>query len=57
MPEGPAGAIAAAILVVVAAIVAMLGAVRFGLSVLAPRIGRAIDRVESDDEEPSDRPD
>ena len=57
MPDGPAGTIVGAVVVVVLAIVGLLGAVRFGLSILAPRIGRAIDRVESDDEEPGDRPD
>jgi hypothetical protein len=33
-----------------------LGAVWFGLFVLAPRIGRALDRADADEEEPGDRP-
>jgi hypothetical protein len=32
-------------------------AVWFGLSILAPRIGRAADRADTDEEEPGDRPD
>jgi len=42
---------------VVGAVVIFAGAVWFGLSVLAPRIGRALDRAEVDEEEPGDRPD
>ncbi len=39
------------------AIVLFLVAVWFGLFVLAPRIGRALDRAETHDEETGDRPD
>jgi hypothetical protein len=40
------------------AIVAAVVGVGFGIVVLAPRIGRLLDRAESDkdDEEPGDRP-
>jgi hypothetical protein len=47
-----------AIFLLVAAIVAVVG-VGFGIVVLAPRIGRLLDRPEPDDvpdEEPGDRP-
>ena len=40
----------------VGALVLALG-VWFGLFVLVPRIQRAIDRSEADEEEPGDRPD
>lgn len=42
---------------VLVAIVVFLVAVWFGLSVLAPRIGRALDRAESNHEDVGDRPD
>jgi len=48
---------AAVLAVVLGAVVIFLVAVWFGLSVLAPRIGRAADRVDADEEEPGDRPD
>lgn len=32
-------------------------AVWFGLSIVAPRIRRALDRADADEEEPGDRPD
>ncbi len=38
-----------------AAIAAVVG-VGFGIVILAPRIARALDRAEADDEEPGDRP-
>jgi hypothetical protein len=44
-----------AIVLVVAAIAAVAG-VGFGIVILAPRIGRMLDRAETDDEEPGDRP-
>ena len=50
-------AIVALFVVLTGAIVIFLAAVWFGLFVLAPRIGRALDRAEADDEEPVDRPD
>jgi hypothetical protein len=43
--------------VLVGAAVIFLVAVWFGLSILAPRIGRAADRADADEEEPGDRPD
>lgn len=39
----------------IAAIAAVIG-VGFGIVILAPRIGRMLDRSETDDEEPGDRP-
>jgi flagellar basal body-associated protein FliL len=45
------------LLMLVVAIVIFLGAVWFGLFVVAPRIGRALDRADADEEEPCDRPD
>lgn len=49
-----------AIFLFIAAIAAVIG-VGFGIVILAPRIGRMLDRAEtapseSDDEEPGDRP-
>ena len=38
-------------------IIIFLAAVWFGLFVLVPRIRRALDRAEADEEEPGDRPD
>ena len=43
--------------VLILAIVVGLAAVWFGLYVVAPRIGRALDRADQDDEDPVDRPD
>jgi Kef-type K+ transport system membrane component KefB len=45
------GAVATLLLVLVAAIVVFIGAVWFGLRVIAPRLGRAVDRAEEDDHE------
>ena len=45
------------VILVVAAVVIFAGAVWFGLSVVAPRIVRALDRADVDEEEPGDRPD
>jgi hypothetical protein len=47
-------AIAVVLLIAVAATV---GGVWFGIVVLAPRITRVLDRPESTEEEPGDRPD
>jgi hypothetical protein len=48
------------LIVVVIAAIAALGGVGFGIVILAPRIGRLLDRAEPgdepDDEEPRDRP-
>ena len=45
-----------AVFVLIVVVVTVIG-VRFGIVVLAPRIGRLLDRPESDkDEEPGDRP-
>jgi hypothetical protein len=44
-----------AILLVVGAVAAVVG-VGFGIVILAPRIGRLLDRADTDDEEPGDRP-
>ena len=49
--------LAAAIAVLLGAVAIFLVAVWFGLSILAPRIGRAADRIDADEEEPGDRPD
>jgi hypothetical protein len=43
--------------VLVGAVVILLAAVWFGRTMLAPRIGRALDRADADEEEPGDRPD
>jgi hypothetical protein len=40
-----------------AAIVLSIVAVWFGLHVVAPRISRAVDRAETEEEQPGDRPD
>ena len=50
-------ALAAVLGVLLGAAVIFLVAVWFGLSILAPRIGRAADRIDADEEEPGDRPD
>jgi hypothetical protein len=44
-----------AIFVLIASIAAV-GGVWLGIVVLAPRMSRLLDRAETDDEEPSDRP-
>jgi hypothetical protein len=51
------GTIAALFVVFTAAIVLFLAAVWFGLHVVAPRIRRALDRAEIEEEQPGDRPD
>ena len=47
--------IGALVLVLAVAAIAVVIGVRFG-TVIAPRIGRALDRTEPRDEEPRDRP-
>ena len=49
--------LAAAVALMIGAAVTFLAAVWFGLSILAPRIGRAADRADADEEEPGDRRD
>jgi membrane protein implicated in regulation of membrane protease activity len=49
-------AIATLFVVFTAAIVLFLAAVWFGLYVVAPRIRRALDRTEIEDEDAGDRP-
>ena len=49
--------LAAVLAVLLGAVAIFLVAVWFGLSILAPRIGRAADRIDADEEEPGDRPD
>jgi hypothetical protein len=48
--------IATLFVVLTGAVVIFLGAVWFGLFIVAPRIGRALDRAETDDEESGDQP-
>jgi len=43
------------VVLLVAVIAAVVG-VGFGIVVLAPRIGRLLDRADPDNEEPGDRP-
>ena len=43
------------LVVVIAAVAAVIG-LGFGIVILAPRIGRMLDRAETDDEESGDRP-
>ena len=50
-------AIVPAVAMLAGALVIFLAAVWFGRSMLAPRIGRALDRAESDEEETGDRSD
>jgi F0F1-type ATP synthase membrane subunit b/b' len=52
-----AGTIVTLFAVIIVAAVLFLAAVWFGLHVLAPRIGRAIDRAEAEDEGAGDRAD
>ena len=54
MRDGPVGDL---VVVLVVAAAAAVIAVAFGIFLLAPRIQRALDRAETDDEEPGDRPD
>ena len=49
--------LAAVLAVLLGAAVIFVVAVWFGMSILAPRIGRAADRVDADEEEPGDRTD
>jgi len=49
--------LAAVLAVLLGAAVIFAVAVWFGLTILAPRIGRAMDRADADEEEPGDRPD
>lgn len=44
-------------IVVAIAAVATVGSVWFGIVILAPRMARLLDRPESTQEEPGDRPD
>jgi Kef-type K+ transport system membrane component KefB len=46
-----------AVALVLGAIIVFAAAVWFGQRILAPRIGRAADRADADEEEPGDRPD
>jgi hypothetical protein len=48
---------AAALALLVAGVVIFLCAVWFGLFVVAPRISRALDRADVEEEEHGDRPD
>ena len=45
------GAAAPLLLVLASAVAVFIGAVWFGLRVIAPRLGRALDRAEEDDNE------
>ena len=49
--------LAAVFAVLLGAAVIFVVAVWFGLSILAPRIGRAAERADADEQEPGDRPD
>jgi hypothetical protein len=49
MPEG-------VVLVLLIGAIAAVAGVGFGIVILAPRIGRMLDRADIDDEEPGDRP-
>lgn len=49
MPEG-------VVLVLLIGAIAAVAGVGFGIVIIAPRIGRMLDRAEADDEEPGDRP-
>ena len=51
------GTIATVLVVVSGAVALFLAAVWFGLHVVAPRIRRAIDRAETEEDQPVDRPD
>ena len=54
MRDGPVGDLV--VVLVIAAVAAVIG-VALGIFLLAPRITRLLDRADSDDEEPGDRPD
>jgi hypothetical protein len=54
---GSMGALVVTGFVLLFAILIALGAVWFGRSIVAPRIVRALDRAEADEEEPGDRAD
>ena len=58
MPCFPAmpAAVEGLVLVLVIAVIAAVVGLRFGIFLLAPRIGRMLDRADADDEEPGDRP-
>jgi hypothetical protein len=45
------------VVVFAGAVVVFLAAVWFGLHVVAPRVRRALDRAEIEEEQPGDRPD
>jgi hypothetical protein len=49
MPDG-------IVFVLAIATIAAVVSVWFGIVIIAPRISRALDRAETDDEEPGDRP-
>jgi hypothetical protein len=51
------GTIAALLVVFSVAIALFIAAVWFGLHVVAPRIRRAVDRAETEEEQPGDRAD
>jgi hypothetical protein len=51
------GTIAALLVVFSAAVALFLAAVWFGLHIVAPRIRRAVDRAETEEEQPGDRAD
>ena len=51
------GTVLLAIVVLFGAVIVFLAAVWFGRRMLAPPIGRAVDRADADEEEPGDRPD
>ncbi len=44
------------VLVLVIAVIAAVVGLGFGIFLLAPRIGRMLDRADADNEEPGDRP-
>jgi hypothetical protein len=51
------GTIATLFAAFAAVVVVFLAAVWFGLHVVAPKIKRALDRAETEEEQPGDRPD
>ena len=51
------GTIAAVLVVFSVAVALLVAAVWFGLHVVAPRIRRAVDRAETEEEQPGDRAD
>ena len=50
-PSGDLGSVIAVLAVLAIGVVVFAGAVWFGLSVIAPRLGRALDRADADDDE------